>query len=77
MHPAKDKIQISGGGGQRSVRGLNYNKSWRRTEDNQSTNWSFISTFLHQAEKLLSGAVVTVLFIKLFHGGQQFINNGL
>lgn len=43
----------------------------------QGTNWSFVSTFLHQSEELLSRAVVTILLVQLLNCGQQLINNGL
>lgn len=46
-------------------------KGWK------STNGSFVSTFLHQTEELLCGAMVTVLLIQLLHCGQQLIDNGL
>lgn len=48
-------------------------KGWKL----QSTNGSLVSTFLHQTEELLRGAVVTVLLIQLLHCGQQLIDDGL
>lgn len=38
---------------------------------------SLVSTFFHQIEELLSGAMVTVLLIQFLYCGQQLIDDGL
>lgn len=48
-----------------------YTRGWK------NTNRSLVSTFLHQTEELLCGAMVTVLLIQLLYCGQQLIDNGL
>lgn len=45
--------------------------------DVEGTDGSLVGTFLHQAEELLRGAVVTVLLVQLFHRGQQLVDDGL
>lgn len=41
------------------------------------TNRSLVSTFLHQTEEFLCGAMVTVLLVQLLHCGQKLIDDGL
>lgn len=43
----------------------------------KSTHGSLVSTFLHQTEELVRGAVVTVLLVQLLHVGQQLVHDGL
>lgn len=48
-------------------------KGWKL----KSTNRSLVSTFLHQNEELLCGAVVSILLVQLLYCGQQLIHDGL
>ena len=43
----------------------------------QKTYRSFVSTFLHQNEELLCGAVIPVLLVQLLYCCQQLIDDGL